>query len=308
VKDIKKNGKYTDLISDSKDNLNIPEHQYKDDENNPYIKAFWKWWYSDLQHELNEIRITGGEPLMAKSVWKLFEWFKDNPEKGERIRYAINSNLVPKKQETLDRLVECSHYVKKLEIYTSNESHGKHSEYIRDGMKYDLWLSNIRKLIEKGNIQGLHVMMTINSLCLDSITEFMDDMLNLKREFGPRYPVMTLNILRFPSFQSIAILPDDIKNRLIKKLRTWYEYQISLNEKDKEGNKLLIPMEREHIERVIDYLTGVDSPHSSSSDRDKLYHDFRSFYRQYDRRRGKDFRKTFSQDFVNFFDGKQRQE
>ncbi len=33
-----------------------------------------------LADSLEEIRITGGEPLMAPSVWKLFEWFKDNPE------------------------------------------------------------------------------------------------------------------------------------------------------------------------------------------------------------------------------------
>lgn len=304
TKDIKKNGRYNDLISDSKDNLNIPEHQYKDDENNPYIEAFWKWWYSDLQYELEEIRITGGEPLMAKSVWKLFEWFKNNPEKGKKIRYAINSNLVPKKQETLEKLIEYSHYVPKLEIYTSNESHREQSEYIRDGMKYDQWLSNIRNLIENGNINGLHMMMTINSLCLDSITEFMDDMLDLKREFGVCYPTMTLNILRFPSFQSIAVLPDHIKKRLREKLQTWYLSQLEKKEKDKDGKNLLTSMEKAHIERIINYLEDVNSPHSKSSSLEELYHDFRSFYKQYDKRRGKDFRKTFSKDLVDFLDNK----
>ena len=42
---------------------------------------------------------------MAAGVWKLFDWFKDNPDKASRLRYAINSNLVPKKK-LLDKLIE----------------------------------------------------------------------------------------------------------------------------------------------------------------------------------------------------------
>lgn len=304
VKDIKKNGPYTDLVSDSKENLRVPQHQFKDDEDNPYIEAFWKWWYSDLQYELEEIRITGGEPLMARSVWKLLMWFKDNPEKGKKIRYAINSNLVPKKQEILEKLIEYSFYVPRLEIYTSNESHGAHSNYIRDGMDYDRWLSNIYDLVDRGNVKALHVMMTINSLCLDSITRFMDDILDVKRRHGAFFPTMTLNILRFPAFQSIAILPERIKQRVRGEISTWLDARIAEDEKDSNGDQILTTMERAHIQRIVDYLGGVNSPHSQSSSVDLLYHDFRTFYRQYDRRRGKDFRRTFSDDFVEFFDGR----
>lgn len=138
VKDIKKNGPYQNLLSDARghfvDTAPWAESPSSDDDN-PYIQAFWKWWESSLQDNLEEIRITGGEPLMAASVWKLFDWFKNNPEKASRLRYAINSNLVPK-PALLDKLIEMSHYVPHLEIYTSNESFGSQSEYIRDGMDY----------------------------------------------------------------------------------------------------------------------------------------------------------------------------
>ena len=72
---------------------------------------------------------------MAAGVWKLFDWFKDNPDKAERLKYAINSNLVPKKK-LMDKLIEMSHHVPQLDIYTSNESVGPHSEYIRDCLLY----------------------------------------------------------------------------------------------------------------------------------------------------------------------------
>ena len=34
-----------------------------------YIEAFWKWWESDLQYSLNELRITGGEATVSKDLF-----------------------------------------------------------------------------------------------------------------------------------------------------------------------------------------------------------------------------------------------
>jgi len=39
-------------------------------------------------------------------------------------------------------------------------------------------------MIREGNMEGFHMMMTINALCLDSIVEFLDWVLGMKREFG----------------------------------------------------------------------------------------------------------------------------
>ena len=39
-------------------------HQPDEGENNPYVDAFWRWW-PELSKELEEIRVTGGEPLMT---------------------------------------------------------------------------------------------------------------------------------------------------------------------------------------------------------------------------------------------------
>jgi organic radical activating enzyme len=305
VKDIKKLGPYRNIVSDGRGHFTDTSpwaEGYKNDEENPYIKAFWRWWESDLADNLEEIRITGGEPLMAPSVWKLFDWFKNNPERGKRMRFAMNSNLVPKKKETLDKLIEYSHYVPHFEVYTSNESIGLHSEYIRDGMKYEVWKQNLHRLITEGNLKALHIMMTINSLCLASITEFMDDMLDFKRKYGTRFPTMTLNLLRFPSFQSPAILPDDIKQFYKNKLSTWLTNKLEENEHSFEGVRLVSPMEQAHVERLIDYLDSVNTPHKNTAEKDKLYNDFKNFYYQYDIRRGKDFKKTFPKIFVDFFD------
>lgn len=311
VKDIKKFGPYRNINGDARSHfINQADHAKPiPDEENPYTQAFWRWWEMEdgLADNLEEIRITGGEPLMAAGVWRLFEWFRDNQDRvknrsdGKVMRYAINSNLVPK-DDLMDRLIELSNYVPHLEVYTSNESFGKHAEYIRDGLVWDKWLHNLTRLHTEGNIKKTHMMMTINSLCLASITEFMDEMLEFKQKHDTVYPTMSLNILRFPSFQSCAMLPMEIRQKYSEKLQAWLNQRIEENVKTSEDRPILTPIEREQTQRLIDYLDVIKTPHKNVKDPEQNKRDFKQFYSQYDVRRGKDFRATFPTEFVEWFD------
>ena len=55
------------------------------------------------------------------------------------------------------------------------------------------------------------------------------------------------------------------------------------------------------MQRLIDYLDVVKTPHRNTAETPKLYNDFRYFYEQYDKRRGKDFRSSFPS-FVEWYD------
>lgn len=132
VKDINTNGPYMDLVSDGRNHFTHSHDSaqlFKYGENNPYVTAFFKWWESDLHQTLDELRITGGEPLMSGYTWQLLDWFKANKGKS-KTRLAINSNLGT--QVDLDRLF--SSVDAPIDLYTSNESVGAHAEYIRDGL------------------------------------------------------------------------------------------------------------------------------------------------------------------------------
>lgn len=311
VKDIVKFGPYRNINGDARSHfINKADHAKPlPDDVNPYTQAFWRWWEQEngLADNLEEIRITGGEPLMAAGVWKLFEWFKANQERvknrpdGKVMRYAINSNLVPK-DDIMDRFIELSHYVPWLEVYTSCEAVGKHAEYIRDGFNWDIWLRNLERLHTEGNVKRTHIMMTINSLCLSSITEFMTEIMNFKRKHDSTYPTMSLNILRFPSFQSCAMLPMEIRQKYSDKLQKWLNHYIHLNEKTTNGEPLLTAIEREQTQRLIDYLDVIKTPHKNVKDPEQNKRDFKQFYSQYDVRRAKNFRETFPQEFVDWFD------
>lgn len=307
VKDIKKNGPYQNITSDGRDHY-VSTHEYSanaaaKEEDNPYIQAFWKWFNSELQYELRELRITGGEPLMAASVWKLFDWFRDNPERAETLKYAINSNLVPKK-ELMDRLVSSSKSVPFLDIYTSQEATGAIAEYIRDGLDYDQWLANVERLITEGKVNQIVCMSTINSLCLPGLVDFMETARKIKRKYGRQYLTTSLNMLRFPSFQAVAILPPEIKSKYKIEIENWYKEIVSVMKFDLDpfGIQLYSEWELSQIERLIDYLDVIKTPHSFTATTDKLYNDFRQFFLQYDQRRGKNFREVFPKEYVDFID------
>ena len=297
VKDINDYGGYQNIQSDGRghfqDTAPWAEPATKHQDDNPFIQAFHKWWESDLADCLEEIRITGGEPIMHKGTWKLFDWFEQNPDRGRNMRFAINSNMCPETPKVLDKLIEKSHSVPNLIIYTSMEAIRQQGEYIRDGLNYDEWKNNIHRVLAEANISQLFCMMTINSLCLNSITEFMDEMLDLREEYGDLAPVMTLNILRFPSFQSAAILPEEIKSHYKETLEKWL-----LSERPQA---MLDEGEKESVIRLVDYLDIVKTPHKNTAETPKLYNDFKSFFSQYDIRRNKDFVSTFPGPLAEWF-------
>jgi organic radical activating enzyme len=285
VKDIKNNGPYTDLVSDGRNHfthIHSDSQRYVYGESNPYVDAFFQWWESDLHRTLQELRITGGEPLMSGETWKLIDWFKDNKGRSQT-RLAINSNLGP--GIDLDRLLESTQDIT-LDLYTSMESVGAHAEYIRDGLSYSKWVMNMIRLMDSGQLRGLHVMCTINALCLSTLPDLLTVFMRWKKEYGRDFPNFTLNILRFPSFQSPLVLSDPIRTQHKNELQAWLDLWTT--------DPLLQEHERNHVQRLIDYLDVVKTPHSEAFDQVKLLNDFKQFYRQYDERRGKNFTQTFS--------------
>ena len=284
VKDIDTNGPFTGLTSDGRNHFTHSHGSsqlYKFNESNPYVEAFFKWWEAGLAESLKELRLTGGEPLMSGDTWKLIKWFKSN---DTDMKFAMNSNL-GSKDDLIDRLIEATHSMKHFHLYTSNEAVGKQSEYIRDGLVWDKWTSNVEKVLRDGNLEGFHMMCTINALCLDTLPEFLTQCLEWKDLCGKDFPTFSLNILRFPSFQSPLVLPDEIRNNYKIKLQQWFDTN--------KDSPLLHQFELNQLQRLIDYLDVVKTPHIGAAEQSVLQQDFKKFFTQYDLRRNKNFTETF---------------
>ena len=284
VKDIRNNGPYTNLVSDGRNHfthLHDSSQLYTYGETNPYTEAFFKWWETDLHQTLQELRITGGEPLMSGETWKLLDWFKNNKGRSTT-RLAINSNLGA--DVDLARLLDSIDGLE-VDIYTSQESTSAQAEYIRDGLDYNAWLRNVQKLLDSDDIRAVHCMATINALCLESLPSLLTSIGHLKTCYGRERVSFTLNILRFPSFQSPLVLPDHLRNTFKLSLQEWLERHAQ--------DPLMHEHELNHLQRLIDYLDVVKTPHSEAFEMPKLHNDFKQFYTQYDQRRNKNFTKIF---------------
>lgn len=303
VKDIRTNGGYQGIKSDARGHF-IDDAPYAEpfqrEDFNPYKDAFWRWW-PELSKELEEIRVTGGEPLMTPDIYKLFDWFKetDDPNK-HKMRLAINSNLMAK-PELLNKFIDATQHIDHFHVYTSCEAYGAQAEYIRDGLEWDVWTSQFERFATEARYEGVHMMMTINALCLDTITEFWDWTMSMKRKYGHHVPGISVNILRFPSFQSPLTLPDNLRKMYHDEISDWLQKTRAAGERDANGVELLQPWEQDQISRLIEYLDVVKTPHRNTAEQHLLHHDFKVFYEQYDARRGFDFRKTFPR-LVEWYD------
>jgi organic radical activating enzyme len=284
VTDLKKHGPYVDLVSDGRNHF-THEHDsaqlFKPKETNPYVEAFFKWWEADLHKSLKELRLTGGEPMMSPHTMRLIDWFKNN---DTDVSFALNSNLCFE-EDKMNKLIEAGQNLRDFQLYTSCEAMGAQAEYIRDGFNFEQWEFNAIRAVAEGNVKGFHVMCTINALCLESLVDFLNWMLDFKVKFGVNFPVFTLNILRFPSFQSPLVLPDELRTRFKNELQQWLD--------DHADSPLLHQMEKNQTQRLIDYLDVVKTPHSDTFDMPALHNDFKQFYKQYDERRDKNLVETF---------------
>jgi hypothetical protein len=117
-------------------------------------------------------------------------------------------------------------------------------------------------------------------------------MLELKKQYNNN-PTISVNLLRFPSFQSPLALPDHIKDHCRINLEQWYNRH--------KDTQLLHEFEKASIARLIDYLIVVDAPHRRTSNKITLWRDFKSFYQQYDQRRKKTIQ-VFPQILLDWLD------
>lgn len=69
---------------------------------NPYVNAFWDWW-PELYPDLKVFRMTGGEPLMDKNTFKIFDYIVDQP--NHNMELSITSNLCPPDEKLWDNFM-----------------------------------------------------------------------------------------------------------------------------------------------------------------------------------------------------------
>lgn len=263
------------------------EYPYSKDEHNPYVEAFWDW-FPKLKEDLKVFRITGGEPLLNPNTFQFLEEVIASPL--PHLDLAINSNLsVP--QNYLDKFIAYTNEimsakkVKRFELYTSLDTAGPQAEYIRFGLNYDTFLANVERILRE--IPELHItfMCTFNVLSLPNFEAYLKKIGELKTNWPGR---VTLNIpyLRNPRFMSVTILPESFQIYLEQSLN----YMLR--------NSVFDEHEILQLRRILELMK---HPSLSQEDRDRFQKQFKSFFSEYDNRKGTDLLKTFPE-FKEFWE------
>lgn len=246
--------------------------QIPDKEENPYIDAFWKY-LPTMYDQLHTLRITGGEPMVSqRHTEKLLNYIAEHPNK--KLTLMINSNLSvpgPLLEKFVELLKRVQPHVKRIEIATSNESHGAQAEYIRDGLDYNQWLDNCEYVLTRLPKLRLSLMCAYSVLSITSFDRFLDDIVDLKKKY--RRVFLSVTYVSHPDFLHVSLAPKQWRYKLVNtraKLKknfnseTVKRFDFVLNEFDKEAT----PAQLE---------------------------DLRTFVNEYDKRRNKKFLDVFSE-------------
>ena len=297
VEEIEKHGGYpTEHNFNSIDEIKARDQMpYKQSEQNPYVEAFWKWW-PDLYPDLHTFRMTGGEPLMSKDVWKVLEYIRDNPHINPNLSLSINTNLgVPDK--LIDKLLDIvedltqNNKVREFIIFTSCEATGRQAEYSRFGLDYDKFWFNIEKILKRLPKVTVNIMAAFNALSVFTYSDLIDKVYEFKKKYhnDQRYWVESLQLdtsyLRWPTHLSVKILEPEHKELILEAAKKALYYGMKDTPMTTHG---FSDIQIQKIKRTYDYAIG-----DSDFDVEKYRKDFVKFVTEYDKRRNTNFLEVF---------------
>jgi organic radical activating enzyme len=261
INDIKNHGMYQNISTD------IQRHYSRGIDNNVTVDMdmFWEW-FDDVSAELESIRITGGEPLLHEETFKTFEKIlKVNPN----VECVVHTNLC-QKPKIISRFIESIKKLKNVRINVSNESSGDVAEFIRDGMIYDEWISNLDRLINETNFV-VSISTTITALSLIGLDGLYKDIISLRKKRD--YPYISINFATYPVFQSLSCLSMEDRIFYLEKYKDLFskiKTQLTKNEIDS-------------FHRLISML----DPKLVDLNYEKYKEDSKNFFSQYVQRRNK---------------------
>ena len=181
-----------------------------------FEEKFWEWFDKHGRKFSNRIGVIGGEPLIMPEFYSMLDRLLDGISKVSDVRKSkatlwivTNMNTPPQYLEKFFKYLPKITEVCNLEILVSMESVGPRAEYIRNGVNWDRFVSNIDKLLSKKDLNfDFGFIMSQNALSIASIKEFIQFTESLYFKYN-RPVALKHNIVSFPSWQNPMILTPD---------------------------------------------------------------------------------------------------
>ncbi len=295
-KEIRDNGPY-DMVKNHRNDIDW--FKIYEEETNPYVDAWWRWW-REVRKTLTILRITGGEPLLQQSTWRLLEDLEANPlpnlELNINTNFGVKPILINRLVEKVNNLVN-EKKIRDFKIFTSIDTWNEQAEYIRTGLDIDVWERNLDTYLTNTSLP-ITFMITFNILTVTNFQNLLSKILEWRSKYNGSNQKKWQRIrfdtpfLKEPLQYDMNILP---KDQFMPYMHSHLQF-IKDNLDDKDRTKFS-DLEYEKFRRVVDYMQ------NTTYDEQKLEEGRRDFYQwftEYDRRRGTDFIKTFPE-LENFY-------
>lgn len=257
-------------------------------EHNPYLEAFWNWW-PELYPQLKHFRMTGGEPLLDKNTFKVFDYVLENPKPDLHLNvtsnFSVDDTLFENYLDYTKRLCE-GEKIEHFMQFVSVDTWGKQAEYIRPGLDFERLKSNVERwLTEIPHRNSLTFIITMNNLVVPGIQDLLSWILDLRGKHSSSYQRVWFDtpLLRSPNWQSLQILPRAYSWKLEQVADWMKQNQIIEDQKQMRGFK---DYEVQRMRRVIAMM----KQHNNDK---KLKGDFYRFFSEHDRRHVLKFTNTF---------------
>lgn len=256
---------------------------------NPYLIAFWKW-LPRVYDKLKTFRMTGGEPLMDKNTFKIFDFVKQNPKAD--LLLSITSNCCPPKDQWQRFLVALkevtdANAIDHFMLFCSLDSWGRQAEYIRTGMNFELLYKNITQYLGESKKHSLTFIITSNILSLPNWLEYFKNILSLRQKFNTDRQLIWFDtpMLTDPKWLSLKLANKNMLQPLLDSIQFMEQNKETVSNRYK-GFK---DYEIDKVRRLYDWAS------APLSKEDELLHkkNFILYFKQHDFRRETDFLDIF---------------
>lgn len=264
---------------------------YKKEEENPYVEAWWKWWPT-MRNTLNILRITGGEPLLQQSTWRLLEDLDANPLPNLELNINSNLGVKPILVERLAEKVEklrVEGKIRGFKLFTSLDTWGPKAEYIRTGLDLAVWENNFRTYLTKTK-NPVTFMITFNILAVSSFRGFLQKLLEWRTEFG-WYDHLSKHRIRFDTPYLKEPLQYDMNILPKAEFMPYMDESLAFMRGNVgDTSNQFTEIEYEKFRRVVKYMETTMYSDDRLTEGRK---DFYNWFVEYDRRRNTNFAETF---------------
>ena len=293
MQEVESTGGYpTSVVHNSPDHFHGRNRPIPNRDHNPYVDAFWSWW-PDVYPELEHFRMTGGEPLLDKNTYRVFDYVLANPKPDLHLNVTSNFSVDERSwQKYLGYVKELceGEKIEHFMQYVSLDSFGSQAEYIRHGLDFDLLWDRVNQfLTEIPGRNSVTFIVTMNNLSVTGLANLFAGILGLRKIYSKTYQRVWFDtpVLRQPTWQSLQILPESYVEQL-EYLWAWMIRQTETEATRFQGFK---DYEIARLDRDIAWMRDGQQLDPDYIARNKA--DFYRFFAEHDRRRGTDFLQTF---------------